>query len=1018
VPDPTGADAGALADRDDLQIALVLNGGVSLAVWMSGAVFELDRLRRADLVSGLAPKDSPGAVLDRIVGATLALTQRRVTIDLVAGTSAGGINGALLGAAIANGNALTRDDLLGTWLRLGDLSRLLRPTNDDRPPSLLKGDAMLLKGLRGVVCGLLPSEAAPAGGPRADVSLLLTGTDLAGVRAEVRPRSGPFYQEHRVLFRFAHPPRQGWAALVPTGATPAKEIARDLALAGRSSASFPAAFEGSRVRSPPWMVGVGDPPVRMPREGVGWRQVVDGGVLDNSPFQPLLRQVDGSPSGAELERTVVFVTPYDDDPQPPDDGASGPVVEPADLLETVGGAGALQGELASVNNYVRFSEQMRRYRASRRTDVVRDLLADSTPAALAAIAAEMLPAYRNARWRSATAGLFGDDGAPQRQPCKWLPESFDGGFWPWRWGTAPVRRVAAFAARSLAAARAEIPPQGSRLRRLLMEWEREVRAVLRALSDAERERVVDYESRPGDRLEALDASWTVEQRASRARMLRAVVGRLVDAARAVRSHPRLDPASRAAALRALGQTREVAFHDHLRALLAAEVIVETGDKGSSAGAELAPELDLVTLRGGSGGGERQLWVTHALGETHGGEPVRTKDTLLGMSLRHFGGFLFCSWRANDWMFGRLDAADTITRLVLSEARLQDLGGTLDPEERWAVAGAFEAAVVEGLALDDDAVAGAFREVLGLGDDTDPHGEVRRLACLALAAGDGDDVPDARARLRAAVAWRMQGEILREELPSVSAAVTIDRTLGGRLPTDAAGGPHPGEEGGPMKAPPLRLDEALDAFRRYQLPAKGRLRQQWLTAPMVGMVARSLFVARAALGRRGARRPPPSVLLALSEPLRAILRIVRGWSAVPLWVATGVWKALFPAIARSFLPMALIAYLLAMPAADWTTAVGILVAVLLGLPWLVLLAVSLASAEEQWMKRSLRALVPIAAAALGAATGVWARIDDDLDQPAAGLVVLGAWILGASLVGRIEERDGIDPPPPRRRVSAP
>ena len=33
---------------DELRLALVLNGGVSLAIWMSGVVAEIDALRRCD----------------------------------------------------------------------------------------------------------------------------------------------------------------------------------------------------------------------------------------------------------------------------------------------------------------------------------------------------------------------------------------------------------------------------------------------------------------------------------------------------------------------------------------------------------------------------------------------------------------------------------------------------------------------------------------------------------------------------------------------------------------------------------------------------------------------------------------------------------------------------------------------------------------------------------------------------------------------------------------------------------
>ena len=104
------------------------------------------------------------------------------------------------------------------------------------------------------------------------------------------------------------------------------------------------------------------------------------------------------------------------------------------------------------------------------------------------------------------------------------------------------------------------------------------------------------------------------------------------------------------------------------------------------------------------------------------------------------------------------------------------------------------------------------------------------------------------------------------------------------------------------------------------------------------------------------------------------------------------------------------------APDWTTTLGILVAIVLGVPWLVQLGLSLASAQERRLERSLRALVPVAAAALGAAPGVWARTDDNLDQPAAGWIVLATWLVGAHLVGRIEQRDGIDPAPRAAAVS--
>ena len=40
------------------------------------------------------------------------------------------------------------------------------------------------------------------------------------------------------------------------------------------------------------------------------------------------------------------------------------------------------------------------------------------------------------------------------------------------------------------------------------------------------------------------------------------------------------------------------------------------------------------------------------------------DKLTGMHLAHFGAFYKPSWRANDWMWGRLDAAGWLAELLL------------------------------------------------------------------------------------------------------------------------------------------------------------------------------------------------------------------------------------------------------------------------------------------------------------------------------------------------------------------
>ncbi len=95
----------AAPEDAELRLALGMRGGVSLAVWMGGVSLEIDRLRR---------KDSPYAQL-------LELTQSDPQVDVIAGTSAGGLNGALLATAVACNVSLA--PLRSTWLDKGSFSR-------------------------------------------------------------------------------------------------------------------------------------------------------------------------------------------------------------------------------------------------------------------------------------------------------------------------------------------------------------------------------------------------------------------------------------------------------------------------------------------------------------------------------------------------------------------------------------------------------------------------------------------------------------------------------------------------------------------------------------------------------------------------------------------------------------------------------------------------------------------------------------------------------------------------------
>ena len=154
-----GATAGqAPAFGRTLRLALAMRGGVSLAVWIGGAVAELDILRRIRIHRDgrgalraylLHPAETPDPVLEERAAVYARLLADagydRVDIDLLAGASAGGLNGVVHAVAQRAGSDL---DALGRiWAEHGALGRLLRPLGRHPVDSLLRGDDYLCSGL-------------------------------------------------------------------------------------------------------------------------------------------------------------------------------------------------------------------------------------------------------------------------------------------------------------------------------------------------------------------------------------------------------------------------------------------------------------------------------------------------------------------------------------------------------------------------------------------------------------------------------------------------------------------------------------------------------------------------------------------------------------------------------------------------------------------------------------------------------------------------------------------------------
>ncbi len=119
----------------ELRLALICYGGISLAVYMHGITKEVWRLLRAS--RAFHDEKTPTETSQGVYRELLETIEKecgvklRALVDIVAGASAGGINGVFLADAIATGKSL--EPLTELWLERADVDVLLDP--DKRPLS-------------------------------------------------------------------------------------------------------------------------------------------------------------------------------------------------------------------------------------------------------------------------------------------------------------------------------------------------------------------------------------------------------------------------------------------------------------------------------------------------------------------------------------------------------------------------------------------------------------------------------------------------------------------------------------------------------------------------------------------------------------------------------------------------------------------------------------------------------------------------------------------------------------------
>ncbi|APG63780.1 patatin [Sphingorhabdus lutea] len=356
----------------ELRLALICYGGVSLAIYMHGITREIWHLCRASRnFHDATPINEGSQAIYRLLLHDIEQESgiaMRILTDIVAGSSAGGINGIFLSQAITTGQSL--EPLTDLWLSNADVEKLLDP--DARPFSRFtkfwatpiawlllrrRGGAVqqnVAKEARDEVAGKLSSFvrarwfAPPFGGmefssllldafqamengpkgpsllpPAQPLDLFVTATDFYGYKTTLNLNSPAKVSEneHRLTIRFS--------TVAQLNADDAENDHHlhlghhaELVFAARATASFPGAFPPMTVREIDNL---------STKHKLSWPNrdnflarilpeyssnnnlenaiLVDGSILANAPFMQAIGALRNRPARREVDRRFVYIDP-------------------------------------------------------------------------------------------------------------------------------------------------------------------------------------------------------------------------------------------------------------------------------------------------------------------------------------------------------------------------------------------------------------------------------------------------------------------------------------------------------------------------------------------------------------------------------------------------------------------------------------------------------------------------------------------------------------------------------------
>ena len=303
---------------NEIRLGLVLYGGVSLAIYMNEVSREFyDSVRGHGFYKFIK-----------------ALTDSDIIVDIISGTSAGGVNGILLAYALANSNQqviMDFADYADLWIKGASLSDLIgKPQTDPGRTTILDGSyyrGQLEQAFTDETTSSLPTDWPSS---LTELDLFITATDYDGRVSRMLDRAGSIIdlKDHRTIFHLRH--RQDHNNELNAAFLPSEITKKALAKLAQITSCFPVAFpivkvDLNRAFNPH---NDNDVESKVDARLVEWGELnnrlvknegdnpelsfVDGGVLSNRPFSTTIKAIYERTAYRRTFRKLFYVDPNPD----------------------------------------------------------------------------------------------------------------------------------------------------------------------------------------------------------------------------------------------------------------------------------------------------------------------------------------------------------------------------------------------------------------------------------------------------------------------------------------------------------------------------------------------------------------------------------------------------------------------------------------------------------------------------------------------------------------------------------